>query len=91
MSIKSGFKTFVDQGRHPVRSLRASPDLLLFGDLYGRISIKVPGTGALLGAKFYMQRADLTVTQYIDSNCKRYFVGSGFRGFSDGVEGTVGR
>lgn len=56
----------------------------------GVLTFNVPNNVALLGQKFTMQRADLT---YRGTNfgCNPQVMATGFKGLSNGVEGTIGR
>ena len=67
------------------------PDIILAGDLYGRVSLSVPNSATVLGTKFYMQRIDVSVQQHIDASCAKSYEPKGFNGFSNAVEGTIGQ
>lgn len=71
-------------------SLHVSPDFILPGDTRGQITIAVPNTQALLGVKFYMQRSDLGLFEYINAACQKSYIPNAFLGFSNAIEGTIG-
>ncbi len=71
--------------------LQATPDVVLTGDPRGQVTFQVPNSVALNGFVFYLQRMDMSVDQIITPTCATVYAPTGFRGFSDLVEGTIGK
>ena len=67
-----------------------TPDLFFTAPFPGDVSFPVPNNRALLGLKFHLQRADLSLDEYINAQCATNYIPTLFRGTSNGVTGTIG-
>lgn len=68
-----------------------SSEISLIGDIRGNLTIPVPNFASLIGAKFYMQRADLSLKEVTGTQCNTTYRLQGIRGTSAGVEARIGR
>ena len=74
----------------PTCVLLNSAEFIFPGSSSGQLTYAVPKNTSLIGQKFYLQRADVTLYQWMGTKCPPHLRPDTIVGMSDGVEGTVG-
>ncbi len=67
-----------------------SAEFIIPGSSSGQLTYTVPNNASLIGKKFYLQRADVSLYQWMGTKCPSHLRPDAIVGMSDGVEGTVG-
>ena len=67
-----------------------SAEFIFPGSPSGKLTYAVPNNASLIGKKFYLQRADVTLYQWMGTACPSHLRPDAIVGMSDGMEGTVG-
>ena len=65
-----------------------SAEFIFPGSSSGTLTYPVPNNASLIGKKFYLQRADVSLYQWMGTNCPSHLRPDTIVGMSDGVEGT---